>query len=165
MTDNFIQLNKSDTLKLGIKDSDGNPTGEYLEFDLEDIELPLKYQTLIEEDKKATRYLRDNLIAIDKKQDVHGKKILSKNQEDKIRLFNEYYRKEEQILNGFLGENGVSKLLGGRKLGWTSLDEIGKIIKEQIEPHLNVNMDNITKKVKEKYGNLTNDGGDTLTNE
>ena len=165
MTDNFIQLNKSDTLKLGIKDSDGNPTGEYLEFDLEDIELPLKYQTLIEEDKKATRYLRDNLIAIDKKQDVKGKKILSKNQEDKIRLFNEYYRKEEQILNGFLGENGVSKLLGGRKLGWTSLDEIGKIIKEQIEPHLNVNMDNITKKVKAKYGNLTNDGGDTLTNE
>ena len=165
MTDNFIQLNKSDILKLGIKDSDGNPTGEYLEFDLEDIELPLKYQTLIEEDKKATRYLRDNLIAIDKKQDVKGKKVLSKNQEDKIRLFNEYYRKEEQILNGFLGENGVSKLLGGRKLGWTSLDEIGKIIKEQIEPHLNVNMDNITKKVKEKYGNLTNDGGDTLTNE
>lgn len=165
MTDNFIQLNKSDTLKLGIKDSDGNPTGEYLEFDLEDIELPLKYQELIEEDKKATRYLRDNLIAIDKKQDVKGKKILSKNQEDKIRLFNEYYRKEEQILNGFLGENGVSKLLGGRKLGWTSLDEIGKIIKEQIEPHLNVNMDNITKKVKAKYGNLTNDGGDTLTNE
>ena len=52
MTDNFIQLGKSDVLRLGIRTEDGKDTGEYLEFDLEDIELPLRYQELAEKDKK-----------------------------------------------------------------------------------------------------------------
>ena len=52
MTDNYIQLNKSNIVKLKIKTAEGTETGEYLEFDLEDIELPLKYQELLEKDKK-----------------------------------------------------------------------------------------------------------------
>ena len=36
MTDNFIKLNKSNILRLGIKTDEGVDTGEYLEFDLED---------------------------------------------------------------------------------------------------------------------------------
>lgn len=55
MTDNFIKLNKSDVLTLGIKTNDGKETGEFLEFDLEDIELPLKYQELLEKDKKIRK--------------------------------------------------------------------------------------------------------------
>ena len=31
--ENFIQLNKSDVLRLGIRTSEGNDTGEFLEFD------------------------------------------------------------------------------------------------------------------------------------
>lgn len=165
MTDNFIQLKKSDTLKLGIKDSEGKPTGEYLEFDLEDIEIPLRYQDMIEKDKRLTQNLRNQMIVIDKRQDVKGKKLLSKNQEDKVRLFAEYLKEEEKILNEFLGENGVSKLLGGRKLGWTSLTEIGEIINEQIAPHLDINMKHVTDKVKEKYGKLINNGGEVLKDE
>lgn len=165
MTDNFIQLKEKDTLKLGIKDAKGNPTGEYLEFDLEDIELPLKYQEMIERDKKVTRDLRNQMIIIDKKQDVKGKKLLTKNQEDKTRLLVQYYKEEEKLLNEFLGENGVSKLLSGRKLGWTSLQEIGEIIKTQIAPHLDVNMKYVTDKVKEKYGKLVENGGEVLKDE
>ena len=52
MTDNFIQLQEDNILRLEIKDSEGKPTGEHLEFDLEDIELPLIYQEIIENDKK-----------------------------------------------------------------------------------------------------------------
>ena len=165
MTDNFIQLNKKDTLKLGIKDFEGNETGEYLEFDLEDIELPLRYQEMIEKDKKVTQNLRNQMLIIDKRQDVKGKKLLTKNQEDKVRLLTEYFKEEEKILNEFLGENGVSKLLGGRKLGWTSLQEVGEIINKQIAPHLDVNMKHVTDKVKEKYGKLIENGGEVLKDE
>ena len=42
MKEDFIQLSESDTLKLKIKDVNGNYTGEMLEFDLEDIELLLR---------------------------------------------------------------------------------------------------------------------------
>ena len=165
MTDNFIQLQKNDLLELGIKDENGNDTGERLVFDLEDIELPLRYQEMIEKDKRATQNMRNQLVIINKREDVKGKKLLTKNQEDQIRVLNEYYKEEEKILNEFLGENGVSKLLGGRKLGWTSLQEIGEIINIQIAPYLNKNMKTIEEKIKEKYGKLNTNGGEVLKDE
>lgn len=151
MTDNFIQLNKSDVLRLEIRTEEGKDTGEYLEFDLGDIELPLRYQDLIEKDKKNKEQLRNQMLIIDRRQDVKGKKLLSKNEEDKIKTLNEFFIKEIQVYNMFLGARGVEKLLNGRKFTWTTLQEIDEIIEKQIAPHLEVNMKNITDKVKEKY--------------
>lgn len=152
MTDNVIKLNKSDVLTLKIQTADGKETGEVLEFDLGDIELPLIYQELIEKDKKNKEQLRNQLMIIDKRQDVKGKKLLSKNEEDKIKALNEFMGKEKEVYNMFLGKDGVEKLLNGRKLTWTSLQEIDEIIEKQIAPYLNLSMDNITSKIKEKYG-------------
>lgn len=151
MTDNVIKLNKSDCLTLKIQTADGKDTGEYLEFNLEDIELPLRYQELIEKDKKNKEQLRNQMLIIDRRQDVKGKKLLSKNEEDKIRALNEFFMKEIQVYNMFLGPRGVEKLLNGRKFTWTTLDEIDEIIEKQIAPHIDINMKKITDKVKEKY--------------
>ena len=38
----YIQLKKDNILKIGIKNAYGKDTGEYLEFDWEDIDLPLR---------------------------------------------------------------------------------------------------------------------------
>ena len=152
MTDNFIKLNKSNVLRLGIKTDEGVDTGEYLEFDLEDIELPLKYQELINEDKKNKKNLKNALFIIGKRQDVKGKRLLSKNEEDSIKAIQDFMKKEEEIYNIFLGKDGVKKLLNGRKLGWTSLQEIDEIIEKQVVPYLNINMESITEKIKNKYG-------------
>lgn len=162
MTDNFIQLNKGDVLRLEIRTSDGKSTGEFLEFDLEDIELPLKYQELIEKDKKNKENLKNQFLIIDKRQDVKGKKLMSKNEEDKIKALNDFFKKEEEIYNMFLGENGVKKLLNGRKLGWTSLSSIDEIIEKQIAPHLDLSMESITKKVREKYNQAKNRNKEVL---
>ena len=151
MTENFIQLKESGILKLRIKTDKGEYTGEELTFDLEDIELPLKYQELVEKDKKNKEWLRNQFLIINKKQDVKGKKLLSKNTEDKIRALNDFFKKEVEVYNMFLGENGVQKILNGRKMGWTTLDEIDEIIEEQIKPYLDVDMKRITEKIKEKY--------------
>lgn len=152
MTDNFIKLNKNEVLRLGIKTEDGKDTGEFLEFDLDDIELPLKYQDLLERDKKNKEHLKNEMLIIDKRQDVKGKKLLSKNEEDKIRALSEFFKKEVEIYNAFLGERGVQKLLNGRKIGWTSLKDIDEIIEKQITPYLDISMEKITDKIKEKYG-------------
>lgn len=149
--DNIIKLNKDSVFRLGIQTSDGKDTGEYLEFQLDDIELPLRYQELIEKDKKNKEQLRNQMLIIDRRQDVKGKKLLSKNEEDKIKTLNEFFIKEIQVYNMFLGARGVEKLLNGRKFTWTTLQEIDEIIEKQIAPHLEVNMKNITDKVKEKY--------------
>lgn len=156
MTDNIIKLNKDNVLRLGIQTVDGEDTGEVLEFDLEDIELPLKLQDMIEKDKKCKEQLRNQMLIIDKRQDVKGKKLLSKNEEDKIKAINEFFNKEVEVYNMFLGENGVQKLLNGRKIGWTTLQEIDDIIDKQIKPHLDFGMKNITEKVKEKYAMAVN---------
>lgn len=165
MTDNFIKLNKDNILRLGIQTNEGIDTGEVLTFDLEDIELPLKYQEMLETDKKNKEHLRNQMLMIDKRQDVKGKKLLSKNQEDKIKAINEFFKKETEVYNMFLGENGVQKLLNGRKLGWTTLQEIDEIVEKQIAPYLNTNMKDITARVKEKYGQAVQRNKEVLTDE
>lgn len=153
MEEKFIKLNKSDVLTLKIKTSDGKDTGGILTFDLEDIELPLRYQELIEKDKRNKEYLRNQMVIIEKKQDFTKKgQLMSNNEKEKIKALQDFFKKEIEVYNMFLGENGVQKLLNGRKIGWTTLQEIDDIIDQQIAPYLNVSMDSITKKVKEKYG-------------
>ena len=151
MTENFVQLNKSDVLTLKIKRDNGEYTGEELVFDLEDIELPIKYQDLIEQDKKNKEWLKNQFLIIDKRQDVKGKKLLSKNEEDKIRAINDFFKREEEVYDMFLGQNGVKKLLDGRKMGWTTLEEIDEIIEKQIMPYVNVDFKRVTDKIKDKY--------------
>lgn len=150
--DNTIKLNDDSVLRLRIETSDGKDTGECLEFQLDDIELPLRYQELIEKDKKNKEHLKNQMLIIDKREDVKGKKLLSKNEEDKIKAFNDFFLKEVEVYNMFLGPRGVEKLLNGRKFTWTTLEEIDEIIEKQIAPHLDVSMKSITDKVKAKYG-------------
>jgi len=153
---NVIKLNKRDTLKLKIETDEGVDTGEYLEFNLTDIELPLIYQELIEKDKKNKEYLKNMLTIIEKREDVKGKKLLSKNEEDSIKAINEFFRKEKEIYNMFLGERGIEKLLNGRKFSWNTLEEIDEIIEKQIVPHLDMKMEDIQNKIKEKYNQAVN---------
>ena len=153
MTDNFIQLKRNDSiLRLRIKDEEGNDTGNFLEFNLEDIELPIRYQEIIEQDKKARLNLKNQFAIIEKKQDHKGKKLLSANEEAKIKAMQDFYKKEVEIYNMFLGENGVEKLLNGRQLSWGTLDEIDQIIEEAIVPKLKINAEDIKKKIMAKYG-------------
>lgn len=160
MTENTVQkigLKNENILKLEIVDEKGNSTGEFLEFDLEDIELPFKYQEIIERLKKSRQNLKNQFTIIEKKQDHKGKKLMSSNEEKKLKALNNFYNEQVEIYNIFLGENGVQKLLNGRKLRWTTLNEIDELIEKQIAPQLNVTMDDITKKIKSKYSNKKED--------
>ena len=160
MIDNTVQkigLKNENILKLEIVDEKGNSTGEYLEFDLEDIELPFKYQEIIERLKKSRQNLKNQFNIIEKKQDHKGKKLMSSNEEEKLKALNNFYKEQVEIYNIFLGENGVQKLLNGRKLRWTTLTEIDELIEKQIAPQLDLTMADITKKIKSKYSNKKED--------
>lgn len=150
----FIQLGEStNILTLWIKTKDGKETGEKLEFDLKDIELLERYQKMADEDNKNKQWIQSQFVIIDKKQDFKKKgKIMSNNEEEKYKAILQYYKKQKEIYDLFLGEGGVDKLLHGRKFEWETLTEIEKIIKEQIAPNLNITMENITNEIKSKYG-------------
>ena len=149
--ENDIKLSSSNELRLRIVKDNGEPTGEYLTFDLEDIELPLRYQDMIERDKKNRDWLQKEFVIISKRQDVKGKKLLSKNEEDKLKAVNKFFKEETEIYNMFLGENGVQKLLNGKKIGWSTLMEIDEMIANQIMPHFDKQTKVIEDKIMNKY--------------
>ena len=155
MTDNYIQLKKDNVLRLRIKDSEGNDTGNVLEFDLEDAELFIRYHELIEKEKKNRVWINNQFLIIDKKQDHKGKKLLSSNELAKLEAVKEFFQREKEVFDMFLGDGGVDKLLNGRKMGWTSLQEISDIIMEQIAPYFDNTMKSITEKVKEAYKDVS----------
>lgn len=148
----FIQLKKDNIVRIGIKDSEGKNTGEHLEFDLEDIELPLKYQECAEQHKKNVNYIRNQFVIINKRQDKKGKKLLSANEEEKIKLMKEFYKREEGALDLFLGKDGTKKLLNGRNPYYSMYDDIDEIL-EPIMPLLKGSFENIESKIKQKYSN------------
>lgn len=151
---NIIQLKRSkDILRLKIKDEEGNDTGNFLEFNLGDLDYLLILQDMMEEDKKNRAYLKNQYQIIDKKQDHKGKKLFSANEEAKIKATNEFYKREAEIYNMFLGENGIQKLLNGRKLTPATLDEIDEIIEKAILPKLQIKAEDIKQNIMSKYSN------------
>jgi len=157
MTDNYIQLQgDKDLLTLKIKTDKGELTGEELVFDLQDIELPLIYQDMLFKIQKNKEKLHNDFLVIDKRPDLKGKKLLSKNDEDRIKAYSDFTNKMVETYNMFLGPNGVQKLLNGRKLGWTTMAEIDEIIDKQIAPQLTLTAESVAKKIVEKYNNKDN---------
>lgn len=150
---NTIKLEEDETLEFDITDSEGNPTGESLKFNLDDISLPLRYRDLMIKDKANRDWYKKEVIIINKRQDSQEKgDPLSKNQIDILKANEEFFKKEVEIYNMFLGKNGVEKLLNGRPLGWETLEKIGKLITEQIIPVLDKNTKSMEDLIKAKYG-------------
>ena len=156
MTDNSIQFKRENVLKLKLKNEIGEDTGEYLEFDLEDIELPLRYQQALEEHKKNYNSLKNQLLIISKKEDHTGKKFLSSNQEASIKALSEFYKKEIKIMDLFLGEGKTQMILDKvmrRKPYLTMFNDIMESI-EEVSDLFNVGYSSIEDKIKEKYSKV-----------
>ena len=153
----YIQLKERKTLKIGLKDENGKEKKDengnlvYLEFDLEDIELPLKWNKCEFLIKKAQQDLKWDFIIIDKHQDVKGKMLLSKNEEDKIKAMQKYYATMEEAMDLFLGKGGVKKIFGDTRY-YEMYEDLVEMLKP-ILPKLKINIDNLAKKIKNKYKN------------
>ena len=152
----YIQIQKDNILKIGIKTSDGKDTGEHLEFDLEDLELPLKLSNIKDLHNQNLKDLRAQLMFIEKREDKKGKKLLSLNQESKIKALNEFYKKEMNVIDLFLGEDINKKMLNGRNPYYSMYDDIIKSL-EPILPLIEKNAQNIEEKIKNKYSKKDDD--------
>ena len=101
--------------------------------------------------KDNVRKLQSSLIIIDKKKDFTKKgQILSNNEKEKIKAIKQFYIDEEKALDLFLGEGATKKLLNGRNPYYSMYEEFNKLL-EPILPKLKCNIDNLSKKIKDKY--------------
>ena len=156
MEKKYIKLNNSDdVLRLYIQTKDGKETGEYLEFDMEDIDLLDNLQKMQNDLVKNYNWLKNQFTIIEKKQDFTKKgNLMSNNKKMKYDALKSFFNKQKEIYNIFLGENGVEKLLYGRKFEWNTMNEINEIIEKQISPYLDITMKSITDKIKNKYSQV-----------
>lgn len=145
-----IKLAKSNVLHFEIVTDEDEPTGNYLEFDLEDIELPLKINQSDISHQKNLQWLKMQYIAIDKKEDHKGKYLLSSNEEEKLRILKEFYQKEIKALDLFLGAGGTKKMLNGRNPYYSMYNDISDSL-EPIMPKLKQSADDIKEKIRNKY--------------
>lgn len=150
MKNDTIKIKKDGIFRVEIEEYDGTTTGNYIEFDLESVELPLRFQECDELHKKNVNWLRQQVIAINKKEDHRGKKLLSANEEAKVKALSEFYKKEEEALDKFLGKGGTKKLLNGREAYYSMYDDINEML-EPIMPKLRECFISIEEKIKKKY--------------
>lgn len=156
----IIKLSDNRVLRLDIYTSKGEATGEFLEFDLEDVEYPLKVNQAHKEHVKNFEILKADLRVLEKKEDKKGKYILSWKDEETIRIYREFFQREMKAIDLIIGEGGCKKLLNGRKPYVTMFNEISDILKEQVEPYLKENSKNINdyiEDIKKKYKNTDGD--------
>ena len=144
-------------LKFKLVDEDGNDTGEYLKFDLEDMNCALRYQECIEEHKKNVEFIRNQQVIISKQQDHKGKKVLSSNEEKMQKALVEYYDREIKALDKFLGEGKTRVILKimDRDPYLSMFEDIDTIL-EPIIPYIEKSYENIKKKIVGKYNENTN---------
>lgn len=156
MSDYIKLKERKEILKLGIidennsivKDKNGNEV--YIEFDLGDIELPLKYNECINLIKKARISLKNQFIIIDKQQDHKGKQLLSKNETEKAKALKKFYQDMEVAMDVFWGKGGTRKFLNGRNPYWEMFDDLS----EAIEPYMDkmkLTVNDMTNRIKNKY--------------
>lgn len=153
--DNYINIKKRDTLRIGLKDENGNVKLDkdghevFIEFDLEGINLIDNYSKAIELSEKAGKTLQSELVIINKKEDVKINDYLTRNQKAKMDALKKYYKTIEDAMNLFLGEGGFDKIFGKSRY-LTMLDDLSDML-EPIMPLLKVNVDKIQQKIISKY--------------
>ena len=151
----YIKLKKRNTLRVGIMDEEGNVKLDhngkevYIEFDLEDINLPVNYSKCDALIKKSSNTLKMKTIAINKREDVKGKGIMSKNEEDIQKALKDYYKSVETAMDMFLGLGATRKIFGNRRY-LTMWDDLNEYL-QPILPKLQINFESISEQIKKKY--------------
>ena len=167
---NYIKIKeRKDILKLGIMDEEDNVVKDSegkevcLEFDLGDIELPLRYHRCINLINQARQKLKLQFVTIDKKKDHKGKQLLSSNEEAKVKAIQQFYKEMEVAMDLFLGEGGTRKYLNGKKPYWEMFDDLTEAIKPY-EDKMKLTTDDMLNRIKSKY-KVDESESDVLTNE
>ena len=145
-----IQLKNDNLFKIGIKNNEGQDTGEVITIDMEDIELPLKLQECETKIKQNEMWLGIQKKQIESRHDKKGKKLLSANQESLIKLLNEFYARQTKAWEIFLGDGAISKILCGRKPYYTMFAELNEQLMP-LMPKIKENCKSIQEKIKTKY--------------
>lgn len=128
-----------------------NDNGETIEFDLTDIELPFKCDRAFAETERIKSELKAKLLIIDKKEDHKLKgRIMTANEEARIKAYKEAYIAMRSAMDIFLGDGACQKIFGDRNYLEMFVD-----LARELAPHLEkmeISTAGIAKRIEAKYG-------------
>ena len=146
-----IRVRNKDTYKIEVNDN-----GDFIEFDLTDIELPFRLERAQKMANDAQKWLKAQQVIIDKKQDVAKKGDLMTAKERAIlEAVREAFRKMRAAIDEFAGEGASQKIFGNQ-----NYIEMFNDFMEAMEPHLDkmqLKSIDIRKRIEEKYSNVADD--------
>lgn len=134
-----LRVEKDNVYKIEVNDK-----GECIEFDLLDIELPIKLINASEELKKQKKIYKEKIEKLKNENLNPAEDMLKQYEIDK-----EFCQTMRDVLDSFLGENSCQKIFG-------NTNRIGMFddFFVQLEPHLDkiiINVEQIKKDLIEKY--------------
>lgn len=156
MKENFIQVKEDNIQRFRFKDKFGKETNCVLEFDMEDIEMPLKINKSNFEHKKNMQWIKNQFVIIEKKDNGKQEGLISWKQAQQINAMKEFYKREIEILDLVIGEGKTNEILKDvmhRKPYYSMFEDINELLKPII-PLLKNATDDVINKVKEKYGKV-----------
>lgn len=148
----MIKLKKDNVLREPLYDENGNITDFVFEFDMEDIELPLRINQSAYEHRKNLQYINNQFIIIDKKEDRKNEGWLTWKERQKLIAYKEFYDREIKAMDLILGEGKTTELLKAmkRKPYYSMFEDISDLL-EPLMPKLKNITNDINNKIKEKY--------------
>ncbi len=143
-----IRIKKDDVYKIEVNDN-----GDYIEFDLLDIELPIKAMNLAKNYKRLYENHSKKIFAINKEY-LNNKELLFRKKYEADKYFFAECRK---AFDNFLGEGACQKIFGD-----TNRIIMFNELLEQLEPHfekMQINVEKIKENLINKYSNSNEDKG------
>ena len=128
-----------------------NDKGETIEFDLVDVELPIRCEKAWAEHNRIANDLQAQLVIINKQEDRKQKgKLLTLKEEKTIEAYRKAFNEMRVAMDGFLGEGACQKIFGDR-----NYLEMFNDLFDALKPHLEkmeLTSNGILERIKAKYG-------------
>lgn len=133
-----------------------NDDGETIEFDVTDIELPFRLERAQKMASDAQKWLKGQLVIIQKKQDTVKKgDMLTVKERALLEAYRETFRKMRAAIDEFAGAGASQKIFGDK-----NYIEMFNDFMEEMEPHfdkMQIKGLDVRKRIEEKYNDKADD--------
>lgn len=146
-----IRVQSSEQLEIEVNDN-----GDFIVLDPLDLDFPLKLNIACEELDKKTDLFKQSIVVIDKKEDIKDdKNLLTRNQKERFKKYNEYLDACGQIMDELFGEGTCKKVFGNKRYFGMYEDFINAL--EPIIKKVYGDTDAILNRIKKKYSKENSD--------
>jgi len=145
----YIELGKGSIQRFGIKDAEGNDTGEFIEIDPEDIDFSFRANECQIKHQKNIEEVQNKLKEIEETCNKEGE-FPTEYDKATREACKEFMEKEEKTIDDFIGEGTTKKILNGRKPYMLMFNDIIDTLTQIIPPLKNTSK-TIIQNIKEKY--------------